>query len=158
MKLSSITSCLIALSIAALSCPASATAATTVTGKLVLTAMISVESSLATGEPIVCTLTAAVNDADLTAPYTFFNDFSDTASKAAVLTGSVAKCTVTIPYAWTLSALSTDTISLFLQVTTQECTCTTPPAPTRLLSRSLSAIKIPSNGATTTLPTVNLTF
>ena len=113
------------------------------TGKFVFKFTIAIASKNLGSDTIVCNASAS--------PFgdTSGLSISESASVKATVIGSTATCTVTIPYSWPLKSASTDTVFLDYDVEATGGT-TTLGQPTRLSSQSLSSIKVPLSGATTT--------
>jgi len=122
-----------------------AAAATTVTGKLVFTATITVSSTIPAADVISCGAQATVLDTGSG------NSIFETAAVAATRSGSTATCSVTIPYSWNLVTPTADFASLSFSVNVP-ATPATPAAllPNRVSSQTLGRIPVPPNGTTTT--------
>ena len=121
-------------------------ATTTVTGKIVATFTITVNSTFASTTKIGCNINATVVDA------VTGNIISEVAGgDVARGSGTTVTCTATIPYSWTLGSASTDKVSL--NYTVQVPVTVTSGAnlyPLRLSAQSLGSISVPATGTTTT--------
>lgn len=122
-----------------------AAVATTVTGKLVYTATITLSSTFPAADVISCTGDAILLDLGSG------SEIIETASVAATRSGTTATCTATIPYSWSLVTPTTDMVSVNFNINVP-ATPSTPAAllPNRVSSRGLGSIKVPANGTTTT--------
>jgi hypothetical protein len=111
-----------------------------ITGKLVYNYTITIKSTLPTGDVIACNTSNDVFDT------TSGKEFDEMATVAAVRSGSTATCTVDVPYSWTLTGTS-DTVSATEMVTVPSDSTS---LPGRVSSQTLTAIKVPATGTTTT--------
>src|SRR5262249_31793241 len=119
----------------------------TFAGKFVFKFTITVNATIASTAKIVCNAAAAVDDVNGTS----FNIFTEEASALATRSGTTATCTVNIPYSWKLASGSTDMVSLsYFLSAPAEPGAVTDLYPSRQSSASLTSIKVPLNGATTT--------
>ena len=128
-------------------------AATTFGGTLVFTISIAIKSTnLPSTDTIGCSADAFVSDVNPTT-FALAGDFEEEAAVQATRTSSTtATCTVRIPYAWPLSFQSTDMVSRNITVSVPGFfTSTTNALPNRIHTRSLPSIKVPANGATTSV-------
>jgi hypothetical protein len=119
-------------------------AAVTVTGKLVFSFTITVSSLGLTGDTVVCSAEASLDDSPTTGGI-FITEAASVGAKEA----STVSCTVTIPYSWTLATISTDRVSLSYTISVLGSTAAAA-LPNRTSSHSLGSITVPVNGAITT--------
>ena len=124
-----------------------AAAPKTYTGTLKYEISVKLVTPVATGEELVCSANALVDDVSGTGYY------EETASTTAKVSGSTATCTVSIPYAWALADGTTDTVGIGYSL---EIVPTTTGAATQFNGREsigeLAPIKVPTTGATTAIP------
>ena len=118
-------------------------AATPSPGDFAVTFNISVKSSIPSTETIACAFNAQV-----------FGDASgktvtDSMTVAATRSGATATCKLKMFYSWPLTSPNTDSVSLDYQIVTGEFV--SPALPIRLSTQTLSSIKVPAIGATTTM-------
>ena len=121
---------------------AKAATASPTTGKLVFVFSITIASTLASTETIICTSTASIieiaNGGALA--------IDETATVIATRSGSKASCTVTIPYSWSLPSITTDMVSLGYSISAVNAATV---GVARLSSHSLPSINVPASGSTT---------
>jgi hypothetical protein len=112
-------------------------------GKLVFNFTITIQSSIPTSSPITCTAIAETIETNTTTyqEKTFMED----ATVPATRSGSTATCSVPVPYSWNLSTPASDAMDLSFYVEAGSSA-----SASRLSEQSLTTIKIPGNGATTT--------
>ena len=111
-------------------------------GDFAVTFNISVKSTIPSTDTISCFFTASViGDAS-------GKIFSDSMTVAATRSGSTATCKLTMFYSWPLSSPTTDLVSLEYSVGATGTASA--PLPARESTQSLSSIKVPAVGATTT--------
>jgi hypothetical protein len=116
-------------------------------GKFVFKFTITVAATISATAKIACTASADVTDIN-GASYNFFDE---TASALATRSGTTATCTVNIPYSWKLASGGSDMVSLSYVISApSEISTATDAYPNRISSASLTSIKVPLNGATTT--------
>jgi hypothetical protein len=116
-------------------------------GKLVFKFTITVAATISATAKIACSVDASVTDTNGAS----FNFFDESASALATRSGTTATCTVNIPYSWKLANGGTDMVAMTYVISApSEITVATDAYPNRLSSASLTSIKIPLNGATTT--------
>jgi len=124
-----------------------APAVVTYGGKFVFKFTITVAATISATAKIACSADASVTDIN-GASYNFFDE---TASALATRSGTTATCTVNIPYSWKLASGSTDMVSLSYVISApSEISVATDAYPNRLSTASITSIKVPLNGATTT--------
>lgn len=120
-------------------------ALTTFTGTLQFTITITVKSlHLST---LTCEASADVIDEN-TSTFMVTGTFEEAAS-ISVAVAPTTTCVVKIPYSWALANATTDTVSVGYGITAVGPAANG--SPTRFNSHSLAAIKIPANGATTSI-------
>ncbi len=122
-----------------------AAAATTVTGKLVFNATITVSSTIPTTDVIACSASAVVVDTSSGI------NVIENAGVAAKRSGSTAICSVTIPYSWNLVSPTADFVNLTFRVTVPgQITNPATLLPSRGSEQMLGRIPVPPSGTTTT--------
>lgn len=119
-------------------------ATTTVTGKIVATFTITVDSTFASTAKIGCTIIANVQDLS-----TLNNIVEQAGNAVARGTGSTVTCTATIPYSWTLGSATTDRVMLSYIIQAPVAASAGAAFPNRLSEQSLGTISVPANGTTT---------
>ena len=117
------------------------------TGTLSYDVTVKLVTPVASGQELVCSATALVEDVGGTGYY------EETASTTAKVSGSTATCTVLIPYSWSLADGATDTVGISYSL---EILPTTSSAALAFTSRDhtseLAPIKVPATGTTTAIP------
>jgi len=112
-------------------------------GDFAITFNISVKSSIPSTETIACVFDAVV-----------FGDSSgksvtDSMTVAATRSGATATCKLKMFYSWPLASPTTDLVSLDYEIVAGEFV--SPALPLRISTQTLSSIKVPALGATTTM-------
>jgi hypothetical protein len=112
-------------------------------GDFAVTFTISIKSTIPSTDTITCFFNASVfTDASL-------RTLNDSMTVAATRSGSTATCKLKMFYSWPLTSPTTDLVSLDYVVSAGGTAST--PFPNRESSQSLSSIKVPAVGATTTI-------
>lgn len=116
-------------------------------GKFVFKFTINVAATISASAKIACSADVSVTDISGAS----YNYFDETASALATRSGTTATCTVNIPYSWKLASGGTDMVSLSYVISApSEISVATDAYPNRLSTASITSIKVPLNGATTT--------
>jgi len=122
------------------------------TGTIVFKFTLTVKSVIPKNAVLGCTADASVSDSA-------FSGEEHGSAVAKLVSGDTYSCTVTIPYSWPLSSPGTDSVYLdseasidygFQVTATNGATTTIEPIEARGSSHSLTTIKVPATGATTT--------
>jgi len=111
------------------------------TGTFVVNFTITIKSAIPATSPIICGVTASVNDISAAG----VNVITEVATVAGARTGNTAKCTVTIPYSWMVLNPAAAKVNLIYNLTGSKGA-----ALTRSSSGSIASIPVPANGSTTT--------
>ena len=111
-------------------------------GDFAVTFNISVKSSIPSTDTIACTFTASVFET------TTGKTVNDSMTVAATRSGSTATCKLTMFYSWPLTSPTTDLVNLTYTVSAGGTASTV--LPNRESFQTLSSIKVPLVGATTT--------
>jgi hypothetical protein len=118
---------------------------TTLGGKFVVNFTITVDSTIASTAKIGCNVEASLADST-----NFITEEAGTAVTRG--SGTTVTCSVTLPYSWKLSTSTTDMVSLTYTITSPvEISTATLEFPLRISTQSIETIKVPANGATTTV-------
>ena len=122
-------------------------ATSTYAGTLKYVYTVKLDTAVPSGDELVCEAGANVEDSGTG------NFYEEIAEGKATVSGSTASCTVNIPYSWALSTASSDMVDVSYELSTVPVSPTSNGA--EVLARehesSLSPIKIPTTGATTTI-------
>jgi len=111
-------------------------------GDFAVTFNISVKSSIPSTDTIACTFNASVYET------TTGKDFTDSMTVAATRSGATATCKLTMFYSWPLTSPTTDLVNLTYTVSAGGTGSAV--LPNRESFQTLSSIKVPAVGATTT--------
>ena len=124
-------------------------AATTFTGTINLTITITLKTAGLTN--VGCSMNVNVTDESGTASPTFYNEFDNVPATGS---GTTRTCSLSIPYSWALATQPSDTMTIDYGANgnIQHSTGTTVFITNRNTNRNpLTVLKVPANGATTTL-------
>ena len=125
-----------------------ATAPKTYTGTLKFDITVKLVTPVASGQELVCTTTALVEDENGSGGF-----YEESASGIGKVSGSTGTCTIDIPYSWNLSAATSDSVDISYNL---EIIPTSSNAivdyTTRTHTSELLPIKVPATGATTAIP------
>jgi hypothetical protein len=124
----------------------------TYTGTFKFVFTVKLVTPVASGEELICTADAGVDDYN-TSTDVYYNYYDEDAAAVAKVTGSTATCTVDIPYSWSLEYASTDTVgySYELEIAPSTTSSSLIDFGYRLHESLLPSTKVPATGATTTI-------
>ena len=123
------------------------------TGTFKFDMTVKLVTPVASGQELICSATAGVDDYD-SSNGTFYNIYDEDAATVAKVSGSTATCTVSIPYSWSLEYATTDAISYgyTLEIVPSSTSSSLIDFGYRTHTSEVPSGKVPAAGATTTIP------
>jgi hypothetical protein len=123
---------------------------TTYTGTLEFEFTVTVDSTIPSGQKVICEVTTEV--VDIPTGGSSENVITEEAATAASLSGKTATCTVKVPYSWALASGPEDQVGVTYRLAIVPTAITSEPDATavRSSSQQLTPFVVPKSGTTTT--------